>query len=269
MDGGIGLGAPVVLTGGAASLPFSKLSVGTHAITAVYSGDSSNAAGTSPMLNEVVSPAATAPVVTAPPPVTIPATQAGGATSSASPALAAFLAGATAVESISPPPVHLPREVGGVPVSNTTLFPVGTTTVTFIFKDSNGNIGRATSTVTVLIGTPRITGSTVGVGTDPSGAIYVNVVLTNTGTGNARSLNISTLAFRTLSGTGTVTYNTKLSPALPMLLINSLDVGNKVAVRLYLNVPSTVTRMSITESGPVRNVLGTNYNYSTAEAFVP
>jgi hypothetical protein len=270
MDGNIGLGAPVALTGGAASLPFSKLSVGTHPITAVYSGDSSNAAGTSPMLNEVVSAAPTAPLVTAPAPVTIPATQAAGATGSASPALTAFLAGATAVESISPPPVQLPREVGGVRVSNTTLFPVGTTTVTFIFKDSNGNVGSATSTVTVVIGTPRITGSTVGaVGTDPSGAIYVNVVLTNTGTGNARNLNIKTLTLRTLSGTGTVTYNTQLSPAVPMAVINNLDVGNKVVVRLYLNVPSTVTRISITESGPVQDVLGTNYNYSTAEAVIP
>ena len=56
-------------------------------------------------------------------------------------------AAATAVESISPPPVQLLREVGGVPVSNTTLFPVGMTTVTFIFKDSNGNVGSATSKV--------------------------------------------------------------------------------------------------------------------------
>ena len=270
MDGDIGLGAPVALKGGAASLTFSKISVGTHAITAVYSGDGSNAGGASPMLNEVVSAAATAPVVTAPAPVTIPATQAAGATSSASPALAAFLAGATAVESTSPLPVQLLREVGGVSVSNTTLFPVGTTTVTFIFKDSNGNVGSATSKVTVVIGTPRITGSTVGgVGTDPSGAIYVNVVLTNTGTGNARNLNINTLTLRTLSGTGTVTYNNKLSPAVPMLLINNLNVGNKVAVRLYLNVPSTATRISITENGSVQDVLGTKYNYSAAESVIP
>jgi hypothetical protein len=268
MDGGIGLGAPVALTGRAASLPFSQLSVGTHAITAVYSGDSSNAGGTSPILSEVVSSAATAPVVTAPAPITVPATQAAGATSSASPALAAFLARATAVENISPPPVQLPRQIGGVPVSNTTLFPVGTTTVTFIFRDSNGNIGSSTSTVTVSIGTPRITGSVAVVRNDPSGAIYVEVVLTNTGTGNARNLAIKTLTLRTLSGTGTVTYNTQLSPALPMVL-NNLDVGNKVAVRLYLNVPSTAKRISITESGPVQDVTGTNYNYSTAEALVP
>jgi hypothetical protein len=145
---------------------------------------------------------------------------------------------------------------------------VGTTTVTFSFKDSTGNVGSATSTVTVAVGTPRITGSTAGIGTDPSGAIYVNVVLTNTGTGNARNLAINTLTFRTLSGTGEVAYNTTLSRALP-LAIGNLDVGNTVTTKIYLNVPSTATRISITENGPVQDVLGTKYNYSAAESLIP
>ena len=103
---------------------------------------------------------------------------------------------------------------------------------------------------------------------DPSGAISVKIVLTNTGTGNARNLRISTLVFRALSGTGTITYNTALSASLP-LAIGNLDVGASVTTVIYLNVPSTVTRMSITESGPVQDVVGTSYNYSTAEAVIP
>jgi len=91
--------------------------------------------------------------------------------------------------------------VGGVPVTSTTLFPIGTTTVTFSFKHANDNTGSATSTVTVAFGVPRVTGSSAGVGRDPSGAIYVKVMLTNTGKGNARNLKINTLVFRTLSGT--------------------------------------------------------------------
>jgi hypothetical protein len=212
--------------------------------------------------------APTPPVVTPPASISIPATQAGGATPNASPALAAFLAGATATSSSGPAPTALPPQVGGVPVTATTLFPVGTTTVTFSFQGSNGNVGSGTSTVTVSIGVPRITGSIAGVGNDPSGAVYVNVVLTNTGTGNARNLAINSFIFRTLSGTGTVTYNSALSPPLP-ISIGNLDVGNAVTTRVYLNIPSTVKRVSITESGPVQDVLGTNYNYSTAEAFVP
>jgi hypothetical protein len=268
LDGATSLGGPLALTSGAATLATSALTVGTHSITAVYSGDASNTTSTSAILSEVISAAAAPPVVTPPAAISVPATQAGGATSGAWPALAAFLAGATATSTVSPAPTQLAPQVGSLAVTGATLFPIGTTTVTFQFKDANGNIGSATSNVTVAVGTPRITGSSAGVGVDPSGAIFVKVVLTNTGTGNARNLKINTLVFRALSGTGTITYNTALSPSLP-LAIGNLDVGASVTSVVYLNVPSTVTRMSITESGPVQDVSGTNYNYSTAEAVIP
>jgi hypothetical protein len=171
------------------------------------------------------------------------------------------------VASSGPPPTRLTPQVGGVAVSSTTLFPIGATTVAFLFEDSSGNIGSANSTVTVFTGTPRITGSIAGVGTDPSGAIYVNVVLTNTGTGNARNLEISSLLFRTLSGTGTVTYNPASSGPLP-ITIGNLDVGMAVTTHVLLNVPGTAKRISVTENGPVQDVMGTNYNYSTAESLV-
>jgi hypothetical protein len=128
----------------------------------------------------------------------------------------------------------------------------------------NGNLGSST----VAVGTHRITGSSAGVSVDPSGAISVKIVLTNTGTGNARNLKINTLVFRVLSGTGTITYNTALSGSLP-LAIGNLDVGASVTTVIYVNVPSTVTRMSVTGSGPVQDVVGTSYNYSTAEAVIP
>jgi beta-lactam-binding protein with PASTA domain len=268
MDGTAKLLKPVVLFGGNASVTLAYSSSGTHSITAAYFGDENNSGSTSAILREVISAAAAPPVVLPPAAISIPASQAGGATSGAWPALAAFLAGATAASTVSPAPTQLVPEVGGVAVTSATLFPIGTTTVTFQFKDANGNIGSATSTVTVALGVPRVTGSSSGVGTDPSGAIYVKVVLTNTGTGNARNLKINTLVFRTLSGTGTPSYNTALSPSLP-LTIGNLNVGASLTTTIYVNVPGTVTRMSITESGPVQDVTGTSYNYSTAEALIP
>jgi hypothetical protein len=182
--------------------------------------------------------------------------------------LAIFLAGATAASTLPTTPVELAPQAGGIAITGATVFPLGTTTVTFSFRDANGNVGTATSTVTVALGTPRITGSAAGIGTDASGAFYVNVVLTNTGTGNAQNLQIKTLTIRTLSGTGTVTYNTTVSPALPLALGN-LGVGGSTTNKIYLNVPSTVTRISITESGPVQDLAGNDYDYSTAEGVVP
>jgi beta-lactam-binding protein with PASTA domain len=268
MDGASGLGSPVILSTGVATLTTAALTAGTHPITAVYSGDGSNSGSSSAILNEVINQPAAPPVVTPPPAITISATQSTGTTSSASPTLAAFLASATATSTLSTAPVQLAPQVGGLAVTGSTVFPLGTTTVTFSFQDSDGNVGTALSTVTVSLGTPRITGTTAGIGMDPSGAIYVNVVLTNTGTGNAQNLQIKTLTLRTLSGTGTVIYNTTLSPALPLTLGN-LSVGASVTTTIYLNVPSTVARISITEGGPVQDVAGGNYNYSTAEGVVP
>ncbi|HTU46850.1 MAG TPA: PKD domain-containing protein [Bryobacteraceae bacterium] len=239
---------------------------GSVIVTASQPGNASYAAA-APVSQSftVLAPVVT---VTAPASISIPATQAGGATGAAWPTLSAFLGGASATGGSGSPLVQLAPQVNGIAVNNGTLFPIGTTTVTFRFADPIGDTGTATSTVTVAIGVPRITGASAGVGTDPSGAIYVNVVLTNTGTGNAESLQITSLTLRTLGGTGTVTYDTALSPSLP-ITIGVLDVGAAVSTRVYLNVPATVTRISVTENGPVQDVTGTNYNYSTAESLIP
>jgi hypothetical protein len=56
-DGVTSLGAPVTVNGaGVATLATSALSVATHSITAVYSGDGSNATSTSPIVSQVVNP---------------------------------------------------------------------------------------------------------------------------------------------------------------------------------------------------------------------
>jgi hypothetical protein len=73
---------------------------------------------------------------------------------------------------------------------------------------------------------------------------------------------------RTLSGSGIVTYLPALSGALP-LSIGNLDVGASSTIRLYLNVPATVTRFSITETGAVQNVVDTQFSYSTAQSVIP
>ncbi|HBI24369.1 MAG TPA: hypothetical protein DDX84_09275, partial [Nitrospiraceae bacterium] len=98
--------------------------------------------------------------------------------------------------------------------------------------------------------------------------MFVNLQLTNTGKGIGRNIKIKQVVPRTLSGTGTVTYNTTLSPGLPHT-IGDLDVGASTTVGLYLNVPSMVTKFSITENGTVQDIVGTTLNYSTGQAVVP
>jgi hypothetical protein len=90
------------------------------------------------------------PVVTPPADVAVTATEAGGARGSASPALAALLAAGSATDNVDLSPARLATQAGGADVHNATLFALGTTTVTFRFKDTAGNIGTATARVTVI-----------------------------------------------------------------------------------------------------------------------
>ena len=84
---------------------------------------------------------AVAPVVTAPVNITVYAKEASG-TTGVNPAIAVFLAAATAVDVVD----------GTLPVSNNapTVFPPGNTIVTFSATDAGGNTGSAQATVTVL-----------------------------------------------------------------------------------------------------------------------
>jgi hypothetical protein len=62
--------------------------------------------------------------------------------------------------------------------------------------------------------------------------------------------------------------NASLSPALP-IVIGNLNVGIAVTSRVYLNVPSSATRIALTENGGLQDVLGTNYTFSTSQAVIP
>ena len=103
----------------------------------------------------------TSPVVTAPASIGVAATQVLGATgnvptSAASNLVLGFLAGATAHDDVDPlsvvalpPQAPLGPEGASTDIDATTLFPVGTTPVTFRFTDSSHNIGSAIASITV------------------------------------------------------------------------------------------------------------------------
>jgi hypothetical protein len=205
------------------------------------------------------------PEVTPPASITVAATEALGARGAASPALALFLAGGTATDNEDPSPTRLAPQVAGANVDDTTLFGLSTTTVTFRFQDVAGNVGSATANVTVIVGRPRLVGTIAGKSTPTPGVRDVDLVLMNTGTGNARDVKVSQIQFKTLSGSGTVTF---ASSPLP-LMIGSLDIGASTTVRLRLNVPATVKRFSITEGGALKDVGGTSFSFSLAQSVIP
>lgn len=141
-----------------------------------------------------------------------------------------------------------------------------------IATDLTGNleVGKAsgeTSTAVAgsgICGPPSLSGQASGV-TKTGTTVTVNLHLTNTGFTPAQAVNINQITFRTLSGSGTVTLAT---PALPAAE-GPLDIGSSTTVILTLNVPTTVTRFSITEGGNLQDGAGNTYNYSIAQTVIP
>ncbi|HSD73083.1 MAG TPA: hypothetical protein VLE54_09845, partial [Thermoanaerobaculia bacterium] len=89
------------------------------------------------------------PAVIPPEDLGVSTTESGGARGADSPSLASFLAGGDATDELDTTLIRLSPQVAGTDVDNTTLFPVGTTSVTFRFRDSSGNVGSGTADLTV------------------------------------------------------------------------------------------------------------------------
>jgi trimeric autotransporter adhesin len=141
---------------------------------------------------------------------------------------------------------------------------VGSPMITATLAGTSGTVTGST-TLTVTTNTPQISAKVLDTGTQ-SGALFVDVQYTNSGVGIAEKLTLTTLTFRTLTGSGTVTYNTQLSPPIPDLIGGSVSAGNSVTVRYFLNVPSTVTRFSISEVGTFSTTSGQALTFAAAQA---
>ncbi len=95
--------------------------------------------------------------------------------------------------------------------------------------------------------------------------VTATLTVTNMGFTAAQVVNINQMMFRTLSGSGTVTL---ASPVLPAAK-GPLGIGASITVPITLNVPTTVTRFSVTEAGNMQDGVGNNYNYSMAQTVIP
>jgi hypothetical protein len=195
----------------------------------------------------------TPPAVKAPASLTVPATEAGGARGNAWPALAVFLAGATATDLVDPSPTALAPQAAGANVDNSTLFPCGTTQVTFRYRDASGNVGSATASVTVVVGSPKISGQIVGRGPLTGGSMFLDLKLTNTGTGNARKLAVDLVLAVSLKGPGLIKT---VLPTKPVV-VGNFDVGSTQTIRVVLTIPPAVKQFLLTAGGTMFNVQGT------------
>ena len=227
------------------------LPVGTHVVTLTVDDGRGGTAKDTVRITVLPTADSTPPTLAAHPNLSVPATGAAGA-------LVTYTNPA-ASDAVDPNPVVTCLPATGNP------FPIGTTRVTCTATDAAGNQAASFFDVTVQIGSPRIAGTLVARGRDANGNYFVDVQLKNTGTGHARNLSVTQVPLRTLAGTGAVTYNAVASPALP-IVVRSLDASTATTIRFYLNVPATVSRFSITETGQLQNVLGVNSAFSTAQS---
>jgi hypothetical protein len=113
----------------------------------------------------------------------------------------------------------------------------------------------------VPVGPPAISGSVAMPTVHALASVEVDVQLKDTGPGNAVATTLTQVTLKTLVGSGSVTLN---SPTLPVT-IGNIAVGASSPVPLFLNIPSTVKRFTITENGSVQDTLNRSYSYSTSQ----
>lgn len=131
--------------------------------------------------------------------------------------------------------------MNGTAVTTATVFPIGTTTVTFAFTDASGNTGTAASTVTVSVGAPRITLNKVGNGTLQGKEQYVDLLVKNVGTGIARHATMVVAAVTT-RGSGSPTVRTPQP-----ISAGDLNPGESRVVRIQITVPASVKELVLIE----------------------
>jgi hypothetical protein len=115
-----------------------------------------------------------------------------------------------------------------------------------------------------IIGTPQMAVTLTDSGVQSPGVLFVDFALANNGTGPAAISNITQFSFATIAGTGQATYDTTLSPAVP-IGVDALTPGASTTIRVYLDVPSTVTGITAGLSGITADGVGTLYSFGATQ----
>jgi beta-lactam-binding protein with PASTA domain len=141
--------------------------------------------------------------------------------------------------------------------------------------DFSGLSSTASSTVAVsacgadpnhpCAGLASLTSAITAIGTQ-SGVAYADWTISNTGQGSARNVMLISVVPSVLMGTGVVSVDPASSPILPAALPD-LSAGSSTIVRLFFDLPSSVSQFSITETGSYADARGTVHSFSMTENY--
>jgi len=138
---------------------------------------------------------------------------------------------------------------------------VGDFAIKAISMTSSAIQDNGLSSLTVVgNGSPRLSGS-IGTKSTTGTTMTLNLQLTNLGPGPAANVTITAITAKTISGSGTVTLT---APVLPYT-VGNLGVGGSATVSVVLDIPATVSRFSLTQSGSVQDAGSNSYSYATSE----
>ncbi len=236
LDGSTVLGA-VTISGGVATLSFSTLSAGAHSITAVYSGDTSDATSISAVLTQTVNKATSSVALTSSAnPSTFGQTLAFTATVSPSTATGTvqFLDGATALGTVT--------ITGGTAALSLSVLSVGAHSLTAV---CSGDANYLSSTSAPVTQTVNKIVSSVAVTSSLNPSIYnQTIALTAQVTPTSANGTVQFLDGSTLLGAAPV------SGGLAVLTLGSLSVGAHSITAVYSgdanDAPSTSAILSQT-----------------------
>jgi hypothetical protein len=159
-------------------------------------------------------------------------------------------------------PQQLPPQLNTLTITDTTVFAIGSNTVTFSFRDASGHVGTATSIVTVLEH-PVVSVVVAGMTTPAAGKRVVTLRLTNTGTGKAVDLSVVLSSVR-LGGGGAVQVTSGFPMSIPLLA-----PGQSVDLQVAVNVPSPMPRFGLTETITMRDSTGTVITATVSQTIFP
>ena len=118
----------------------------------------------------------------------------------------------------------------------------------------------------VSLAQPSVTGK-IGSITGFSPQLTLNLVLTNSGSSPASSIDLSGITFKVLNGTGSVAF-TPPAPAFPLGL-PGLGAGACETVPVNVTLTGVVQRFSITESGTLTDGSNNTFSFSIGQTVIP